>query len=105
MSVGQRYSVVVTMDKPVDNYCKSFGTTTNIEDLLIILIGIRAIPSISSNSTTEDGLNSAILRYDGAPDEEPCTSEDDDSTDLIEMNESDLHVCLVFIVINMLTFR
>jgi len=52
---GQRYSVVVHADKPVDNYW------------------IRAF-STFPNQTFAGGLNQAILRYDGAPDEEPTSS-------------------------------
>lgn len=49
---GQRYSFVLDANQPVDNYW------------------IRALPgSYPSNFT--DGLNSAILRYAGAPDVEP----------------------------------
>ncbi|KAF8550732.1 laccase [Imleria badia] len=50
--VGQRYSFILEANQPVDNYW------------------IRALPgSYVSNFT--DGLNSAILRYAGAPEEEP----------------------------------
>jgi len=52
ISPGQRYSFVLYANQPVDNYW------------------IRAMPgSFPSNFT--DGLNSAILRYAGAPVEEP----------------------------------
>ncbi|KAI5120438.1 hypothetical protein M0805_009900 [Coniferiporia weirii] len=51
---AQRYSVIVTADKPVGNYW------------------IRAIPvGGDGNPTTVGGVNSAILRYDGAPVAEP----------------------------------
>ena len=53
---GQRYSFILTADQPVNNYW------------------IRALPS-SPNSTFAGGLNSAILRYKGAPDAEPTTSQ------------------------------
>lgn len=50
--VGQRYSFILEANQPVDNYW------------------IRALPgSYPSNYT--NGLNSAILRYAGAQDEEP----------------------------------
>ena len=50
--VGQRYSFILEANQPVDNYW------------------IRALPgSYVSNFT--NGLNSAILRYAGAPEEEP----------------------------------
>ncbi|OCB85491.1 laccase [Sanghuangporus baumii] len=71
---GQRYSVVVTMDKPIDNYW------------------IRAIPSTQDNSTIAAGINSAVLRYDGAPIAEPreC-AEDDGAKKPVILQETDLH--------------
>lgn len=50
--VGQRYSIVLEANQPVDNYW------------------IRALPG-SYPSNFSDGLNSAILRYAGAGDGEP----------------------------------
>ncbi|THH03127.1 hypothetical protein EW145_g6505 [Phellinidium pouzarii] len=67
---AQRYSIIVTMDQSIDNYW------------------IRAIPSSPAGSTTADGINSAILRYDGAADTEPTTNATNNATVL---NESDLH--------------
>ncbi|EJC98402.1 type-2 Cu-depleted laccase [Fomitiporia mediterranea MF3/22] len=70
---SQRYSVVVTMDKPIDNYW------------------IRAIPSVGNNSTA-NGVNSAILRYHGAPNAEPCEERTNKkSRELDILNEADLH--------------
>ena len=40
-------------------------------------LGIRAIPTNPANSTTKDGINSAILRYDGAPEQDPLDLESD----------------------------
>lgn len=51
---GQRYSVVVTANQPVGNYW------------------IRALPR-QTRRTFDGGRNSAILRYDGAPEEKPTT--------------------------------
>jgi len=51
---GQRYSVVVTADRPVNNYW------------------IRALADFR-NKKFDGGQNSAILRYRGAPDEDPIT--------------------------------
>jgi iron transport multicopper oxidase len=67
--VGQRYSFVLEANQPVDNYW------------------IRALPgSYASNFT--NGLNSAILRYAGAPDEEPQNR----TWPLVNMlDETDLH--------------
>ncbi|KAG6334762.1 hypothetical protein ID866_4328 [Astraeus odoratus] len=53
---GQRYSVVVTADQPIDNYW------------------IRALPDNPANSTFDGGINSAILRYSGAPVQDPTTT-------------------------------
>ena len=53
---GQRYSVVVTADQPVDNYW------------------IRAFPD-TGPQTFDGGLNSAILRYAGAPTNDPTTNQ------------------------------
>ncbi|KAI6165261.1 laccase [Pisolithus thermaeus] len=53
---GQRYSVVVTANQTVGNYW------------------IRASADLL-NRTFEGGLNSAILRYEGADDEDPTTEE------------------------------
>ena len=51
---GQRYSVVVTADQPVGNYWIRYLTT---------------LP----NATFDGGQNTAILRYEGAPDEDPTS--------------------------------
>ncbi|KAG2040085.1 laccase [Suillus americanus] len=52
---GQRYSVVVQANQPVANYW------------------VRAQPNIGNQSFV-DGLNQAILRYKGAPEEDPTSS-------------------------------
>lgn len=52
---GQRYSVVVTADQPIGNYW------------------IRASSNLLPD-TFDGGLNSAILRYAGAPEADPATS-------------------------------
>lgn len=52
-------------------------------------LGIRAIPSVG-NTTTAGGVNSAILRYDGAPNVEPTSSP---IPNPVILNESQLHVC------------
>nr|AAZ06799.1 laccase [Halocyphina villosa] len=66
--VGQRYSVILHANQPVGNYW------------------IRAAPNGVSNFA--GGIDSAILRYVGAPEEEPNTSEDTPSDTL---QEQDLH--------------
>ena len=52
--VGQRYSVVVTADQPAGNYW------------------IRSL-SNQPNVTFDGGQNMAILRYEGAPEEDPTS--------------------------------
>ena len=54
--VAQRYSFILTANQPVNNYW------------------MRALPNLP-NATFAGGLNSAILRYQGAPDAEPTTSQ------------------------------
>ena len=53
---GQRYSFILTANQPVNNYW------------------MRALPNLP-NATFTGGLNSAILRYRGAPHVEPITSQ------------------------------
>ena len=62
---GQRYSFVLTADQAVDNYW------------------IRALPNIGTKSFT-GGVNSAILRYDGADSIEPTTTQTGGSDALVE---------------------
>ncbi|PAV19801.1 laccase [Pyrrhoderma noxium] len=67
---AQRYSVIVTADKPVDNYW------------------IRAIPVRGDgNPTTAGGVNSAILRYDGAPASDPNSTA---VANPVQLNEADV---------------
>ncbi|KAI6144387.1 laccase [Pisolithus tinctorius] len=66
---GQRYSVVVTADQPVDNYWIRF---------------VSDFP----NQTFDGGLNSAILRYNGAPIQDPTT---DPGPYVLPFDESALH--------------
>ncbi|KAH9918575.1 laccase [Epithele typhae] len=65
---GQRYSFVLTADQDVDNYW------------------IRALPN-SGTTSFDGGINSAILRYDGAAEVEPTTTQGSNQTLL---NEADL---------------
>nr|ALF95042.1 laccase [Crustodontia chrysocreas] len=64
---GQRYSFVLTADQPVDNYW------------------IRANPDLG-NTGFDGGINSAILRYVGAPDAEPNTTFVTPTNPLVETN-------------------
>ncbi|KAG6806006.1 hypothetical protein H0H92_013079, partial [Tricholoma furcatifolium] len=67
---GQRYSVIVNATQPVGNYW------------------IRADPLSSRGPSGFDGgRNSAIFRYDGAPEKEPTTT----GTYKQPLNEDDLH--------------
>ncbi|KAH6869607.1 laccase 2 precursor [Coprinopsis sp. MPI-PUGE-AT-0042] len=65
---GQRYSVVLNANRPVDNYW------------------IRALPNFGPPGFT-GGFNSAILRYVGAPAVDPTTTQ---TTNGVVLNEADL---------------
>jgi len=65
---GQRYSVVVVADKPVDNYW------------------IRSLPSNSATTGFDGGVNSAILRYMGASVADPITNNTPSQIPLVETN-------------------
>lgn len=64
---GQRYSVVLNANQPVDNYW------------------LRALPS-TPGSNFNGGLNSAILRYNGAPSAEPTSDQTNSTMPLLETN-------------------
>ena len=65
---GQRYSVVLVADKPVGNYW------------------IRSLPSISTTGGFDGGVNSAILRYVGAPVADPTTPNTKSKNPMVETN-------------------
>ncbi|CAL1710148.1 unnamed protein product [Somion occarium] len=65
---GQRYSFVLHANQSESNYW------------------IRARPNIGANTTTLGGMNSAILRYVGAPKTEPTTVETPSVNPLLETN-------------------
>jgi hypothetical protein len=61
-------------------------------DLTIPCAGIRALPNIG-NQTYQGFTNVAILRYLGAPSENPSDDPDEDiPTSVLPLNETDLHV-------------
>jgi len=64
---GQRYSVIMNATQPVGNYW------------------IRALPS-TAGATFAGGLNSAILRYSGAPSQDPTTNQSATVMPLLERN-------------------
>ncbi|KAG1724261.1 laccase [Suillus lakei] len=64
---GQRYSVVLVANKPVDNYW------------------MRSLPNLAGASFT-GGTNSAILRYQGAPQVDPITVNTQPQNALVETN-------------------
>lgn len=64
---GQRYSVILNATQPVGNYW------------------IRALPS-TAGATFAGGLNSAILRYSGAPSQDPATTHTPSLMPLLEQN-------------------
>ncbi|KAJ8592036.1 laccase [Rhizopogon salebrosus TDB-379] len=65
---GQRYSVVLVADKPVNNYW------------------IRSLPNTILNHGFVGGVNSAILRYQGAPVADPLTISTAGQSPLVEAN-------------------
>jgi len=65
--VGQRYSFVLNANQPIDNYW------------------IRALPN-RINDTTNNGVNSAILRYAGAYASDPTTRDTSGKLPLLETN-------------------
>nr|ALE66817.1 laccase A [Antrodiella faginea] len=65
---GQRYSFILNANQPVGNYW------------------IRAQPNDAADVTFNGGINSAILRYEGAPVAEPNTTAGPDNTPLLEVN-------------------
>jgi iron transport multicopper oxidase len=69
--VAQRYSVILVADQPVDNYW------------------VRALPN-TANASYDQGMNSAILRYKGAPEVDPTTVSD--TTNLLQ--ETNLHALI-----------
>nr|DAA04514.1 TPA_exp: laccase 9 [Coprinopsis cinerea okayama7\ len=73
---GQRYSFVLSANRPVGNYW------------------IRAIPNVGSNNLpnfSSGGINSAILRYAGAPNANPTSTP---VTNPVALHESNLHALL-----------
>jgi iron transport multicopper oxidase len=56
-----------------------------------LALGIRALPN--TDNTTDNGINSAILRYAGANITNPTTRDTSGRLPLIETN---LHVCPFF---------
>ncbi|KAF8888308.1 laccase-5 [Infundibulicybe gibba] len=70
---GQRYSFILTADRPIDNYW------------------IRALPNSGANGLATgftNGTNSAILRYKGAPESDPTTNQ---TSDPAILQETQLH--------------
>jgi iron transport multicopper oxidase len=67
---AQRYSFVLNANQPVGNYW------------------IRAKPSVALSTSFDKGLNSAILRYEGAREVEPKTK---NQTSVRTLDETDLH--------------
>ncbi|KAI9572538.1 laccase [Boletus coccyginus] len=70
---GQRYSVVMNATEPVGNYW------------------IRALPNVPLGSNFAGGLNSAILRYSGAPTQDPSSNQ---TTSVMPLLEQNLHTLI-----------
>ncbi|KAG1888736.1 laccase [Suillus subluteus] len=69
---AQRYSVVLVADQPVDNYW------------------VRSLPD-TANATYDKGMNSAILRYRGAPKADPTAV---NTTSTNPLQETNLHALI-----------
>ncbi|KAG2139726.1 laccase [Suillus clintonianus] len=69
---SQRYSVILVADQPVDNYW------------------ICSLPNMA-NATCDGGMNSAILRYKGAPMADPTTV---NTSSINPLNETNLHALI-----------
>ncbi|KZS91118.1 Cu-oxidase-domain-containing protein [Sistotremastrum niveocremeum HHB9708] len=67
--IGQRYSIVVKADQPVNNYWFRANPSKNITN---------------QNLVDDPGLNNAIFRYQGAPDIEPPASKNTSTRPLKE---------------------
>ncbi|KZV71499.1 multicopper oxidase [Peniophora sp. CONT] len=74
---AQRYSFVLKADQPADNYW------------------IRAIPNSETNNNTKNGLNSAILNYEGIEVADPISKELSSKNPLVETNLHPLEPSLV----------
>lgn len=86
---GQRYSVIVEANQKVDNYCQlARFMKFQEEENLHFRTGIRAMPDLNDPSFT-DGKNSAILRYAGAHNVDPTTTQ---SPSVLPLVETNLHV-------------
>lgn len=101
--IGQRYSIVVKADQPVNNYCQCPGF------FILLLVSSASQGSVQTHQRTsptkillvrartclgsrlllieipdDPGLNNAIFRYQGAPDIEPPASKNTSTRPLKE---------------------
>ena len=91
---AQRYSVILNANQTVGNYCKQdylFIALYRIGLYIQIYLGIRVTPSAGTTGFT-DGINSAILRYEGADDVDPTTNQ---TTSVAPLDESTLVVSII----------
>ena len=91
---AQRYSVILNPNQTVGNYCKQdnlFIGLYRIGLYIQICLGIRVTPSAGTTGFT-DGINSAILRYEGADDVDPTTNQ---TTSVAPLDESTLVVSTI----------
>ena len=94
--VGQRVSVIVEANQRIDNYCEC-DLLRNGQWRLTRGAGIRAAPFImGSTFSNETGLNTAILRYAGAPNAEPTTTQTGSSL----FEEQDLIVRILTVLLS-----
>ena len=88
---SQRYSVIVTANQTIGNYC-IFVRLPLPKWSADLTLGIRANPTAGTTGFA-NGINSAILRYAGAKHVEPTTQQTGGNSVL---NEADLHVNRLF---------
>jgi hypothetical protein len=77
----------------VGNFCKSSPSVRHPETDIVYVAGIRANPNLGDTGFTS-GINSAILRYDGAANTDPTTTQ---STSVAPLVETNLHVSPILI--------
>ncbi|TFY75864.1 hypothetical protein EWM64_g8147 [Hericium alpestre] len=83
---AQRYSFILEANQHADNYCEPLSSSVLIARAYSVLPGMRSLPSAPIAQTTNSGVNSAILRYRGAPHTRPATKQVNSTLPLVETN-------------------
>ncbi|KAF7336444.1 Multicopper oxidase [Mycena sanguinolenta] len=83
---GQRYSFILNANQAVGNYCAlKISCPYVCAELMVTSIGIRANPSAGTKGFA-GGINSAILRYVGAANADPTSTQDVSTNAFVEAN-------------------